>query len=769
MSDLNDLWIGEEAINKGFISTEQFYTVCKLQQQLAEKDEKFSIAEVMLQEGLLEQDQVDQIILWAKSQHDRQQNLGDFTVDGVQSSIHATNISDLGDFTVDAVQTSIPTTHISNLEDFTVDAVQTSIPTTNVSNLEDSVNSVQAVTAPENSTNQPQQSNAMKKVEQQFGRYKIIEEIGRGSIGRVYKTLDTQLQRAVALKVLLQAGSPKRNARFLREAKATAKLHHPNIITLHDIGEEKGVLFFTMDFIEGQSLKEFAKSTSMSMRQIATIMAKIADAIHYAHRRGVIHRDIKPANIMIQKDYEPKVMDFGLAKLADSSQKLSQSGMVMGTLNYMPPEQAEGKLSRIDARSDVYALGAVLHELLTGRPPVSGNTVAQILQQIISPDSIPSIRNKHRRIPENLEAICLKALKKKKRERYSSAHLMAKDLHGFIDNFLQGAPTSEPPSKKKSSRRVAKNNMGMMVFAATIFLSILLLAKYLYQPTPITTSKEKEATQRAQEAERDARQAEKKANDVVQGIKNIQQNLEKKLQQSKQAQQKSQQTITELRNAYQILKKERDQSIKSARLALYTISRLYFASRSPGKANKPWQDKEGIKKLFKELQRLNIKKELIDDNQDQQNEMQREVLWLFHIVNVQNYMDLKKYKIAQKFAHKLIKLNPKDFNGYRYLAVALIADKSFANAKDVMTEGMEKIAEEQKVYALNGYHYYSAFLFFVEGEQQQALERLILVLQMPERETELIQMENNKYFAHLKQYREFKEMVQDYKDSLDDG
>ena len=169
-----------------------------------------------------------------------------------------------------------------------------------------------------------------------FGKYQVIEEVGRGGMAVVYKALDPHLNHVVALKMLQAGESEALVARFLREVKSIARLSHPNIVKLYDFGCQSGKYFFTMEFIEGDSLQQILKKSSLGTRQIVTWIIKIGEAVHYAHSQGIIHRDLKPANIMIGGDKEPKVMDFGLAKISSERRKLSQSGMVLGTVQYMP-------------------------------------------------------------------------------------------------------------------------------------------------------------------------------------------------------------------------------------------------------------------------------------------------------------------------------------------------------------------------------------------------------------------------------------------------
>ena len=317
----------------------------------------------------------------------------------------------------------------------------------------------------------PQTPDASSDRPLKFGRYSIVSEIGQGGMGKIYKVYDVRLDRHVALKMLISEGSEINVQRFLREAKASAQLKHPNIVPVYDVGSEEGRYFFTMDFIEGESLHALIRKGTLTIRQIVEIMIKVGDAIQYAHRQGIVHRDIKPGNIMIDVHQEPKIMDFGLAKVSKESQKLSQSGMIIGTAQYMPPEQAEGRINSIDERSDIYSLGALLYEMLTGRPPFWGNSFSQILYQVIHKDPIPPSTLK-KNIPRGLENICLKAMEKRKSRRYQSAASWVDDLVRF-----QRGETVEAEKNivwNKAIRKI-KRNKGVSISAGLFFAFLIFM------------------------------------------------------------------------------------------------------------------------------------------------------------------------------------------------------------------------------------------------------------------------------------------------------
>ena len=298
-----------------------------------------------------------------------------------------------------------------------------------------------------------------------LGRYKILQELGRGGMGCVYKAYDPKLQRVVAIKVLLKTGKEAETKRFLREAKTTAQLKHPNIVNVYDFGIENQQYFFTMDFIEGISLHDL-EDTKLSTKQIVHYMLKITDAIHYAHQQGIIHRDLKPANIIINPKNEPIVMDFGLAKINNASQQLSKSGMIMGTLLYMAPEQVDGKVHEIDARTDVYALGAILYELLTLHVPFSGSNTSAVMEKILNKPPVKPSNYKNSISPE-LEKVCLKALEKNKSKRYQSVEELHEDLQRFSERKKVYA--SQPSYTKKLHTVLIPVAIVILIIAITFF------------------------------------------------------------------------------------------------------------------------------------------------------------------------------------------------------------------------------------------------------------------------------------------------------------
>lgn len=270
-----------------------------------------------------------------------------------------------------------------------------------------------------------------------FGKYELLGEVGRGGMGVVYKARQRDLNRIVALKMILASdwASDEEIRRFQAEARATARLRHRNIVGIHEIGEESGRHFFAMDFVEGDSLSTILARGPLAFEQAARWMVSIAQAVHHLHEQGIIHRDLKPSNILIDSAGEPVVMDFGLAKVFDSDNGATRSGAILGTPSYMSPEQAAGRNSLISARSDVYSLGAMLYEMLSGRPPFKEANPLDTLVQVIEGEPT-LLRQLVGTIPRALELICYKCLEKDPARRYASAAELAADL----TRFLQGEP-----------------------------------------------------------------------------------------------------------------------------------------------------------------------------------------------------------------------------------------------------------------------------------------------------------------------------------------
>src|SRR5262245_9576390 len=304
--------------------------------------------------------------------------------------------------------------------------------------------------------------------------YEVEALLGRGGMGVVYRARHLRLNRPVALKMLLAGAyaEPDLRARFQREAEAVASLRHANIVQVHDVGDHEGRPYFTMEFVEGGSLAQALAGTPQPARQAAALLATLAEAVQVAHQGGILHRDLKPANILLTADGTPKIADFGLARHGDGGPALTLSGARIGTPSYMAPEQALGKASRMGPATDLYALGALLYEMLTGRPPFRGETAAETERQVISEEPVaPSRLNP--KVPRDLETICLKCLHKDPERRYASAAGLAEDLH----RFQRREPIAARPAGllERTGKWVRRRPTQSAMLAASLLLAVTLV------------------------------------------------------------------------------------------------------------------------------------------------------------------------------------------------------------------------------------------------------------------------------------------------------
>ncbi len=268
-----------------------------------------------------------------------------------------------------------------------------------------------------------------------FGDYEILEEIGRGGMGVVFKARQRSLQRVVALKLILGApwATEAGVARFHAEARAVAQLDHPQIVPVYEVGEIGGQPYFTMRYIEGETLAQRLARGPVTATEAVTWMEKICSAVRHAHEQGILHRDLKPSNIMLDQQGEPHITDFGLAKWEEDSSNLTQTAAILGTPSYVSPEQAAGKREEIGPTSDVYSLGAILYQMLTGRPPFQAATALETVMLVLEQDPLPP-RLLNRQMDPRLESIVLCCLQKTTRLRYASAEKMRRDLTAFLND-----------------------------------------------------------------------------------------------------------------------------------------------------------------------------------------------------------------------------------------------------------------------------------------------------------------------------------------------
>ena len=334
-----------------------------------------------------------------------------------------------------------------------------------------------------------------------FGDYELLEEIARGGMGVVYKARQASLNRIVALKMILKGmlATPIDVARFRAEAESAAALDHPHIVPIHEVGEHEGQQYFAMRYVEGTTL---ARAPRQSARSEVGRLLDVARAVHFAHQRGILHRDLKPSNVLIDPAGAAFVTDFGLAKRTGADSSLTETGQPLGTPRYMAPEQAAGRKD-LTVGVDVYSLGVILYERLTGRPPFLGDNVMEVLRQVreIDPPRPSSI------LPEvnrDLETICLKCLEKDPGRRYASAEFMAEDL----DHWLKGEPiTARPVGRLERAWLWSRRNPALATAGGLAMAGLVVLRGCDFLDRCLLESIG--ARQRAERRERDlARQAE---------------------------------------------------------------------------------------------------------------------------------------------------------------------------------------------------------------------------------------------------------------------
>ena len=304
-----------------------------------------------------------------------------------------------------------------------------------------------------------------------FGEYELLAEIARGGMGVVYRARQVRLNRIVALKMILagQFAGKADVQRFHTEAEAAAQLDHPGIVPVFEVGEHEGHHFFSMGLVEGESLARRIAVGLLPPKEAAALMVKIAEAVQYAHDKGVIHRDLKPANILLDKGGQPRVTDFGLAKKIQGDSNLTTHGQILGTPGYMPPEQASGQVDQVQEPADIYSLGATLYATLTGRPPFQSDNPVDTVMQVIEREPVTP-RTLNPGVPLDLETICLKCLEKDRRRRYGSAAELAEELR----RYLAGKPIlARPISRTARAWRWCKRNPVVASLSAAVMLSLI--------------------------------------------------------------------------------------------------------------------------------------------------------------------------------------------------------------------------------------------------------------------------------------------------------
>ena len=344
-----------------------------------------------------------------------------------------------------------------------------------------------------------------------LGRFEIKNRLGAGAFGEVFRAHDPQLDRDVELKVphpaVLQ--NPKVAKRFLIEARATARLTHPNIVPVFDAGQESGHHYIASAFIEGKTLDD-ALADSFDFRETARIVMKLAGALAYAHEQGIVHRDIKPANIMLDAKGEPHLMDFGLARLETGTENLTHDDAILGTPAYMPPEQAAGDLENVSAASDQYSLGVTLYEMLCGERPFS-RPPEIVIFNVINQEP-PAPRTLKPDVPRDLETICQKAMAKEQSARYKDGNALAEDLRRWLDDEPIHA---RPLGHVERMARWAKKNPMLSISAASSATLLLLVAIVSFLGYLFTVDAQSHAKQQSEAAEAERKIAQEKKEEAI--------------------------------------------------------------------------------------------------------------------------------------------------------------------------------------------------------------------------------------------------------------
>jgi hypothetical protein len=307
------------------------------------------------------------------------------------------------------------------------------------------------------------------------GKYVAVKELGRGGMASVYKAWDTQARRWVALKIMAVHGGVEALVRFRREAETAAALQHPHIVPIYDVGEAGDKHYISMKYLEGETLA----GRRLPARRACEIMAAVAQAVEHAHGRDIVHRDLKPQNVLLDSAGKPYVLDFGLAKDLFGSFNITAPGTVMGSPSYMSPEQAAGQVSKVDQRSDVYSMGAILYEILTGQPPFKGETPVETIHQVMG-DPVRRPTELVPEIPAELEAIVLKALEKDRGRRYPTAAAFGQDLEAHLKGqprpsqilpaVVVPKPAAPAPRRERSEVGMVVVLIALLVMAATVFV-----------------------------------------------------------------------------------------------------------------------------------------------------------------------------------------------------------------------------------------------------------------------------------------------------------
>jgi serine/threonine-protein kinase len=394
--------------------------------------------------------------------------------------------------------------------------------------------------------------------------YEVLRELGRGAMGVVYQARQPGLKRLVALKMILAGShaSAHELARFRSEAEASARLQHPNIVQIYEVGDDAGRPFFSLEFVDGTSLDKKIGGMPQPPREAARMVQVLAQAMDHAHRHGIVHRDLKPANVLLTHDGVLKIGDFGLAKRLEGDAGQTRTGAVLGTPSYMAPEQAEGRARDVGPSADIYALGAILYELLTGRPPFRSTSVLDTLEQVRTREPVAPIQLQPG-VPRDLETICLKCLQKEPAQRYRTARGLADDLR----RFLGGEPIlARPVGRAERMWRWGRRNPLVAGLLAAVVVSLLAgtaVASWLAMRAQEKADEAQEQAQIARQNEDEARASKGKAEQAAEQARKSQEAAEKARDQARASYQRTVEQMVQLTDRLQARLQSRSLTVRA--------------------------------------------------------------------------------------------------------------------------------------------------------------------------------------------------------------
>ncbi|NUM36870.1 MAG: protein kinase [Candidatus Brocadiae bacterium] len=604
-------------------------------------------------------------------------------------------------------------------------------------------------------------------IQPNFAHYQILQELGRGGMGIVYKAFDLQLKRIVALKVIVGNNESNETIRLQREAAALAQLEHPNIVRILEAGLHPQP-YFSMEYIEGENLSSWLKQKKPNHLKILKIFIKLANALSHAHKKGFLHRDIKPSNIMINQEEEPKIMDFGLAKSLDATENkrrtLSKTGDILGTPSYMSPEQAEG--DKVDPKSDIYSLGATLYEALTEKLPFDGESYLNVLMKIATEEVAP-IRKINPSVSPYLEAICMKCLQKKPEKRYADAKQLARDLHNFINHRPILAKRYTVFDAFQSL--VARKKVPFAVFSFILFLAFIgyigwVKAKYnriQLEKTRAELEKLKnQAKQQVDSQKPEPDSSEKKLQEVI-DKKN---QLEKTASMLEKLKNQNQEIINKKKQLKEDLSKIKDPVEKER----YIKERISAITKTLTENMEYKNSPEGYWIRIALLEEINEYQAIVQDyktlieiyKNDLKNKSQvcYKLAYLYHFTIAPNAPDQNKRfsdnKEAIQYYTEAIKGDPQNWQIYHYLGKLYLYEDPIDVFKSIenFDKAISIVPDEANNYMMRGIAYFRLVQIGLNNSSyiEKALENLNIAVTDRNKENYIALVERSKVYFYQK-------------------